>query len=119
MQYSAPPPRNPSWWLTEALEAEGNPLPAPALSGEERADVVIVGGGFTGLWTALAIKGSDAGGGRILRSFGRIPLQLYPTRLSPPTTHWAVPLRLDKLIATSRSKLWVKHLRRTYRGNLT
>jgi glycine/D-amino acid oxidase-like deaminating enzyme len=30
--------------------------PYPQLEGEERADVCIVGGGFTGLWTALRIK---------------------------------------------------------------
>jgi glycine/D-amino acid oxidase-like deaminating enzyme len=36
------------YWLEEAGEA----APAPALEGESRADVVIVGGGFTGLWTA-------------------------------------------------------------------
>jgi len=28
----------------------------PALTGEQRADVAIVGGGFTGLWTALFLK---------------------------------------------------------------
>lgn len=28
----------------------------PALAGEQRADVAIVGGGFTGLWTALFLK---------------------------------------------------------------
>ncbi|PWV97800.1 glycine/D-amino acid oxidase-like deaminating enzyme [Hoeflea marina] len=49
-------PGDPSWWLTEALQAEGNPLPASALSGSVTTDVAIVGGGFTGLWTALAIK---------------------------------------------------------------
>ena len=40
-----------SWWLREALAAEpGVPCPPPV--GDVRADVVIVGGGFTGLWTA-------------------------------------------------------------------
>ena len=29
---------------------------APSLSGETRADVCIVGGGFTGLWTAINLK---------------------------------------------------------------
>jgi putative aminophosphonate oxidoreductase len=48
--------------LEQALmqgEPSGNPsiLPlAPALSGTVRADVGIVGGGFTGLWTAIQIK---------------------------------------------------------------
>src|SRR5258708_14871523 len=40
-----------SWWLREALEGE----PAsecPPLRKDANADVVIVGGGFTGLWTA-------------------------------------------------------------------
>jgi len=36
------------WWLAEAGPVE----PAPPLRGEERADVVIVGGGYAGLWTA-------------------------------------------------------------------
>jgi glycine/D-amino acid oxidase-like deaminating enzyme len=48
-------PRLPSWWLEQALTAEGNPPPAPALRGEATADVAIVGGGYTGLWTALAL----------------------------------------------------------------
>lgn len=36
------------WWLAEA----GPVAPAPPLRGEHRADVVIVGGGYTGMWTA-------------------------------------------------------------------
>jgi glycine/D-amino acid oxidase-like deaminating enzyme len=49
-------PRLPSWWLERALEAEGNPPPAPALAGDATADVAVVGGGYTGLWTALALR---------------------------------------------------------------
>jgi glycine/D-amino acid oxidase-like deaminating enzyme len=49
-------PRLPSWWLEQALAAEGNPSPAPALSADATADVAIVGGGYTGLWTALALR---------------------------------------------------------------
>jgi glycine/D-amino acid oxidase-like deaminating enzyme len=49
-------PRLPSWWLEDALAREGNPLPAPALHGDATADVAIVGGGYTGLWTALALR---------------------------------------------------------------
>ena len=40
-----------SWWLREAL-AQDPGAPCPPLSGDTSADVVIVGGGFTGLWTA-------------------------------------------------------------------
>ncbi|TMF06653.1 MAG: FAD-dependent oxidoreductase [Chloroflexi bacterium] len=40
-----------SWWLREALAAE-SAAPCPPLSGDRTTDVVIVGGGFTGLWTA-------------------------------------------------------------------
>jgi glycine/D-amino acid oxidase-like deaminating enzyme len=40
-----------SWWLREALSHEPNP-DRPPLTEEIDADVVIVGGGFTGLWTA-------------------------------------------------------------------
>src|SRR5947199_1049617 len=45
-----------SLWLEEAL---GQAPDAPRLEGDERADVCIVGGGFTGLWTALRLKELD------------------------------------------------------------
>jgi glycine/D-amino acid oxidase-like deaminating enzyme len=51
-----------SWWLHEALalpEFAGEP--APALTGETSTDVVILGGGYTGLWTALHLKELDPG----------------------------------------------------------
>jgi glycine/D-amino acid oxidase-like deaminating enzyme len=39
------------WWFQEALRAA--PIePAPPLEGEASADVVIIGGGYTGMWTA-------------------------------------------------------------------
>jgi glycine/D-amino acid oxidase-like deaminating enzyme len=44
------------WWLEEARVAEGEAPPAPPLVGDAEADVGIVGGGYTGLWTALALK---------------------------------------------------------------
>jgi glycine/D-amino acid oxidase-like deaminating enzyme len=40
------------WWLEEAPPVE----PEPSLEGEAEADVAIVGGGYTGLWTALAAR---------------------------------------------------------------
>ena len=40
-----------SWWLREALAHDAG-QPCPPLAGDVNADVVIVGGGFTGLWTA-------------------------------------------------------------------
>ncbi|WP_137387875.1 NAD(P)/FAD-dependent oxidoreductase [Rhodoligotrophos defluvii] len=43
-----------SHWLQQAL-AERPDL-APALDGEQRADVCIVGGGYLGLWTAIRLK---------------------------------------------------------------
>lgn len=46
----------PSWWLSEALASEGEARPAQPLAGEVRSDVAIVGGGFTGLWTALSLR---------------------------------------------------------------
>ncbi|HEY8792862.1 MAG TPA: FAD-dependent oxidoreductase, partial [Gaiellaceae bacterium] len=48
-------PRLPPWWLDEA----GRPTAAPELEGDTAADVCIVGGGYTGLWTALALKERD------------------------------------------------------------
>jgi putative aminophosphonate oxidoreductase len=49
-----PPVR--SLWLEEALSGADD---APALEGHERADVCIVGGGYTGLWTAIRLKEQD------------------------------------------------------------
>jgi glycine/D-amino acid oxidase-like deaminating enzyme len=53
------PPTLPSWWLDEARSWEGEAAPAPPLEGEHDVDVAIVGGGYTGLWTALAVRDRD------------------------------------------------------------
>ena len=44
------------WWLEEALAAEVGAAEPEPLVGDLRVDVAIVGGGYTGLWTALALK---------------------------------------------------------------
>ena len=48
-----------SYWLREALAAEPPELSAdvaaPPLTGTTRADIAILGGGYTGLWTALRL----------------------------------------------------------------
>ena len=49
-----------SLWLEEALAVEDGG-PAAALAGDQEADVCVVGGGYTGLWTALRIKELDPG----------------------------------------------------------
>jgi putative aminophosphonate oxidoreductase len=41
-------------WLQEALAEDHDE--APALEGDTKAEVCIVGGGYTGLWTALRLK---------------------------------------------------------------
>jgi NADPH-dependent 2,4-dienoyl-CoA reductase/sulfur reductase-like enzyme len=41
------------WWETELVE------PRPPLIGSEKADVCIVGAGYTGLWTAYYLKKAD------------------------------------------------------------
>jgi glycine/D-amino acid oxidase-like deaminating enzyme len=56
-QPSVEPGREPPWWLQDAP-----PDPEqPALDGDTRADVAVVGGGFTGLWTALELKRREPG----------------------------------------------------------
>jgi putative aminophosphonate oxidoreductase len=45
-----------SLWLEEALAGEED---SPRLEGEERSDVCVIGGGYTGLWTALRLKEHD------------------------------------------------------------
>ncbi len=43
------------WWIADA----GAPAPLPPLAGEVDADVVVVGGGYTGLWTAWEIAEAE------------------------------------------------------------
>lgn len=43
-------------WLQEALAAEPNAELVTPLTGGHQADICIVGGGYTGLWTALHLK---------------------------------------------------------------
>ena len=45
------PGRQRSWWLREALDKDPGAA-CPPLDRDVNADVVIIGGGFTGLWTA-------------------------------------------------------------------
>ncbi len=45
----------PSFWLDQL----GSRPRRPALTGEREADVCIIGGGFTGLWTAYELKRAD------------------------------------------------------------
>jgi glycine/D-amino acid oxidase-like deaminating enzyme len=49
-----------SWWMEEARPAL-DPEPQPTLSGDATADVVILGGGYTGLWTAWFLTERDPG----------------------------------------------------------
>jgi glycine/D-amino acid oxidase-like deaminating enzyme len=49
-----------SWWFEEARAAFGVD-PTPRLAGPTTADVVILGGGYTGMWTAWFLKERDPG----------------------------------------------------------
>src|SRR5690349_3817729 len=49
--FALTPGRQRSWWLRDAL-AQDPGQECPPLSKDIKADVVIVGGGFSGLWTA-------------------------------------------------------------------
>jgi glycine/D-amino acid oxidase-like deaminating enzyme len=50
-----PLPSPSSWWLEEARAYREDDTAAPLRGGLE-ADVAVVGGGYTGLWTALALR---------------------------------------------------------------
>ena len=45
-------------WLKHALLSDTGPTATP-LDGDLKVDVVIVGGGYTGLWTAIELKNRD------------------------------------------------------------
>jgi putative aminophosphonate oxidoreductase len=46
------------FWLAQALSGESDAA-APPVQGDQHADVCIVGGGFTGLWTAIQLRLHD------------------------------------------------------------
>lgn len=55
------------YWLEEAPTVEG----LPALEGERRADVVVVGGGYTGMWAAWHVKQLEPEARVVLLEAGR------------------------------------------------
>jgi glycine/D-amino acid oxidase-like deaminating enzyme len=59
--------RHSFFWLDRAERPDA----APALVGSERADLLVVGAGFTGLWTALLAKQADPGRDVVLVDGGR------------------------------------------------
>ena len=62
MRLPAPPDLGRSWWLRECLALpEFRDPPAPVLSENLIADIVILGGGYTGMWTAWFLKERDPG----------------------------------------------------------
>ncbi len=50
----------------------GAPDPAPRLTGQARGDLVVVGGGLTGLWSAIEAKRADPGRDVVLVEAARI-----------------------------------------------
>ena len=57
MRATVLPGTEPAWWLRDADDGERS---AP-LARDTDTDVAIVGGGYTGLWTALALRERDPG----------------------------------------------------------
>ena len=58
------PGRERAWWLREALAADPG-APCPPLVDETTADVVVLGGGYTGLWSAYFLT-EQAPGTRVV-----------------------------------------------------
>lgn len=54
-------PSDTSWWFDDALAQDAADGLCPPLAGQHSYDVAIVGGGYTGLWTALALKSRQPG----------------------------------------------------------
>ena len=61
MQPTVAPGAAAPWWLEEAFAAEGGRVDAASLAGDATVDIAIVGGGYTGLWTALAVLEREPG----------------------------------------------------------
>ena len=54
------------------LDRPDRPAPRPALEADAAADLVVVGGGYSGLWTALLAKERDPGRDVLLVEGGRV-----------------------------------------------
>ncbi|GAA3745983.1 glycine/D-amino acid oxidase-like deaminating enzyme [Spinactinospora alkalitolerans] len=50
-----------TFWLDPEVPGHDVPEPAPALTGHVETDLAVVGGGFSGLWSALIAKERDPG----------------------------------------------------------
>lgn len=57
--FPAPDGRTRNPWLREALADEGRPDPRPGPMSDLDVDVAIIGGGYTGLWTAFRLVEQD------------------------------------------------------------
>src|SRR6218665_1251098 len=68
IEHSLRDTRQSLFWLDEL----GDGVRYPALSGAPTTDLVVVGGGFTGLWTALRAKQRDPGRRVVLLEAKRI-----------------------------------------------
>jgi glycine/D-amino acid oxidase-like deaminating enzyme len=55
MKPSILPGEEPAWWLRDADDGDRS----PPLDRDLQVDVAVVGGGFTGLWTALALRAQE------------------------------------------------------------
>ncbi|RDG38288.1 NAD(P)/FAD-dependent oxidoreductase [Streptomyces corynorhini] len=60
--------RHTPYWLDDP----GRPAALPALTGDERCDLLVVGGGYSGLWTALLAKERDPGRDVVLIEGGEV-----------------------------------------------
>src|SRR5450432_2548036 len=54
------------------LDTPARPAPRPALAADLTVGLAVVGGGFTGLWTALLAAEADAGRGVVLLEAGTL-----------------------------------------------
>ena len=54
------------------LDSPNRPAALPALTGHQTTDLLVIGGGFTGLWTAILAKQEDAARDVVVIEAGRI-----------------------------------------------
>src|SRR3989344_4533848 len=100
-----PPADIGSYWLASC---DDDLTPRPALSGDETVDVAIMGGGFTGLWTAYYLLRDNpdlsiAIVGRLFCGWGAWGRRGGWCPPRSPTTPAALPRRFGA--ATARSML--------------
>ena len=95
------------WWIADA----GSPAVLPPLEGDQAADVVVIGGGYTGLWAAWHVLAAEPGARVVGLEAGRCG-HGPAAATAASSTHGALPPRWSSASAPRRRRRGSRRRRR-------